>query len=560
MYAYYNANKYTVFYNSNGGNTPNPASKTVTYDSTYGTLASVSREGYTFNGWFTAASGGTKIETSTKVNITSNQTLYAHWTVNSYTVSIISSAGGSVNNNLLVINYGETNKFTATPNSGYYLESITCTNGYTVSDYSTGTSATGTQTVTLNNNSRPNGGTCTVNFRILCPYKIGQTWEFNYTGGLQNFSPACNGTYRMELYGAQGGNYASFTGGKGGKTQSEYILNNRDSLDIYIGSMGNSIYGGNNPLGWSGGSSDANGAGGGSSSVIKINRNSVSEILLLAAGGGGANLNYSGGLGGQASKYLNSNSGASGTGGGGSGYKSGIGGQIINNTKDYIWIPNMSDQDKDFNIDRSAVTGSYTKFYGNENAYGYTEKYDGVYSYIQMLGSGAINEVFTGYVNTIEGQGLRFNAMMDVQQPADYENDQSYVEYVDQNGNILYRLTFRQIKNQVDYGSHNRSTYVVAQHEDNKYYGHYNFDVSFVIPKGVSKVGFRIHCVSQLEFGNSANSGIYVTRFGLSDLGYQSSGGTNFINYNYNASNYSELSGIQNGNGYAKITLIGITN
>ena len=84
--------------------------------------------------------------------------------------------------------------------------------------------------------------------------------------------------------------------------------------------------------------------------------------------------------------------------------------------------------------------------------------------------------------------------------------------------------------------------------------------MSFVIPKGVSKVGFRIHCVSQLEFGNSANSGIYVTRFGLSDLGYQSSGGTNFINYNYNASNYSELSGIQNGNGYAKITLIGITN
>ena len=128
MYAYFTPNNYTVYFNANGGNTPNPSSKTVTYYSTYGTLASVSRTGYTFNGWYTSASGGTQITDSTKVSITSNQTLYAHWTVNSYSVSISVGTGGSVSKTSMSINYGGTNTFTVTPNSGYYLESISCTN------------------------------------------------------------------------------------------------------------------------------------------------------------------------------------------------------------------------------------------------------------------------------------------------------------------------------------------------------------------------------------------------------------------------------------------------
>ena len=38
------------------------------------------RAGYSFAGWYTSASGGTKVETGTSVAITSDQTLYAHWT------------------------------------------------------------------------------------------------------------------------------------------------------------------------------------------------------------------------------------------------------------------------------------------------------------------------------------------------------------------------------------------------------------------------------------------------------------------------------------------------
>ena len=76
---------YTVTFNANGGNTPSPTSKTVTSGSTYGTLATCTRNDannyrYTFAGWYTAASGGTQITSSTTVNLSGAQTLYAHWT------------------------------------------------------------------------------------------------------------------------------------------------------------------------------------------------------------------------------------------------------------------------------------------------------------------------------------------------------------------------------------------------------------------------------------------------------------------------------------------------
>ena len=66
---------------------------TVTYDSTYGSLPALGRAGYTFAGWWTAASNGTQITSSTKVAITAAQTLYAHWTGNEYTLSFAQNGG-----------------------------------------------------------------------------------------------------------------------------------------------------------------------------------------------------------------------------------------------------------------------------------------------------------------------------------------------------------------------------------------------------------------------------------------------------------------------------------
>ena len=69
----------TVTFDPNGGSV-SPTTKTVTIGSTYGTLPTPTRTYYNFDGWYTAASGGSKVTASTTVTATSNHTLYAHWT------------------------------------------------------------------------------------------------------------------------------------------------------------------------------------------------------------------------------------------------------------------------------------------------------------------------------------------------------------------------------------------------------------------------------------------------------------------------------------------------
>lgn len=93
LYAKWTLNTFTVTFNKNGGNTPSPASKSVTQGSTYGTLATCTRTGYTLKGWYTASSGGTKITSSTTVNLTGNQILYAQWTPITYTIAYNANGG-----------------------------------------------------------------------------------------------------------------------------------------------------------------------------------------------------------------------------------------------------------------------------------------------------------------------------------------------------------------------------------------------------------------------------------------------------------------------------------
>jgi len=145
LYAHWTAKTYTVTFNSNGGGTPSPASKTVTYGSTYGTLATASRTGYTLAGWYTAASGGTQITASSTVSITAAQTLYAHWTANTYTVTFDAN-GGTVTPATKSVTYASAYGTLPTPTrSGYkFLGWFT---GLT-----TGTQVTATTNVTFNYN------------------------------------------------------------------------------------------------------------------------------------------------------------------------------------------------------------------------------------------------------------------------------------------------------------------------------------------------------------------------------------------------------------------------
>lgn len=91
---------FTVTFNATGGNT-SQVSKTVTSGSTYGTLPTPTRNNYTFNGWYTSANGGTQVTESAKVNLSANQTLYAHWGSTtkyfSCDVKIVCTKGQTVN-------------------------------------------------------------------------------------------------------------------------------------------------------------------------------------------------------------------------------------------------------------------------------------------------------------------------------------------------------------------------------------------------------------------------------------------------------------------------------
>jgi len=73
------ANAYTVTFDANGG-TVSPASMTTGADGTLASLPAPTLAGYTLDGWFTAAVGGTQVTTDTV--FTEDAIVYAHWLQN----------------------------------------------------------------------------------------------------------------------------------------------------------------------------------------------------------------------------------------------------------------------------------------------------------------------------------------------------------------------------------------------------------------------------------------------------------------------------------------------
>lgn len=82
---------FTVSFNANEG-IVNESSKTVVYGSSYGSLPTPTRDYYTFDGWYTAKTGGNKITESSVFNSAENVTLYAHWTKNPTSDWVLESA------------------------------------------------------------------------------------------------------------------------------------------------------------------------------------------------------------------------------------------------------------------------------------------------------------------------------------------------------------------------------------------------------------------------------------------------------------------------------------
>lgn len=84
----------TISFNANGGSVAN-TTVTTYFGKAAGTLPVPTRANYTFVGWFTEASGGTEVTKDTILSEVKDITLYAHWSLITYTV-YFNANGGSV--------------------------------------------------------------------------------------------------------------------------------------------------------------------------------------------------------------------------------------------------------------------------------------------------------------------------------------------------------------------------------------------------------------------------------------------------------------------------------
>ena len=93
LYIHWKPYTYTITFNRNGGPPNGTDSATATYGSAMPSATMPTRAGYTFNGYYDAASGGTQYYTAAGAsarawNKTANTTLYAQWTKNNYTLTL----------------------------------------------------------------------------------------------------------------------------------------------------------------------------------------------------------------------------------------------------------------------------------------------------------------------------------------------------------------------------------------------------------------------------------------------------------------------------------------
>jgi uncharacterized repeat protein (TIGR02543 family) len=91
LYAQWEPQQHTIYFDANGGTTCQ-SSYTLSYGSHAYNFPEATRPGYTFEGWYTAPTGGTKIGEEYTMG-SSDVTFYAHWKANTYTVSFDANGG-----------------------------------------------------------------------------------------------------------------------------------------------------------------------------------------------------------------------------------------------------------------------------------------------------------------------------------------------------------------------------------------------------------------------------------------------------------------------------------
>lgn len=107
-----------VSFDANEGQT-DVNNKTVYYGQTYGELPQATRDNYTFDGWYTEKDAGTLVTEDSTVTALVNQTLYAHWTPNKFTITFNANEG-TVSTTTKTLTYGDSIGEMPKPTREYY--------------------------------------------------------------------------------------------------------------------------------------------------------------------------------------------------------------------------------------------------------------------------------------------------------------------------------------------------------------------------------------------------------------------------------------------------------
>ena len=337
LYALWSGTKYKITYNANGGSgEPSNQAKdkgvNLTLSSTIPT-----RTGYKFLGWGTSSSA-TSATYSAGSTYTSNAsaTLYAVWKANEATINYKTSGGtlapettyegvtrkwtadsdGFIYSNGTMIK--STYKYEGATNdlSNYNGSYLTITrSGYSVPDGKEWICLSGCtkSDATFDHDAKYGSTDFCDTTKGDCTVVLGVNWvkiqNFDYTGGSQTYTIPTDGTYKLEVWGAAGGQSVmngadGNRGGRGGYSYGEISLTANTKLYIYVGGAGakgkvntatskGGYNGGGNSY-WDGADDEASGGGGGATHIAKRSgllsalASYKSDILIVAGGGGGA--------------------------------------------------------------------------------------------------------------------------------------------------------------------------------------------------------------------------------------------------------------------------------
>ncbi len=137
-----------------------------------------------------------------------------------------------------------------------------------------------------------------LNQEIAAP-NLGTIYNFGYTGNVQSFTAPVSGFYKIELWGAQGGNNGSLLGGRGAYTAGVVELIKGQTIFIQVGGQGKLAGSASVTAGYNGGqearaySGATYGAGSGGATDVRLvggewnNATSLRSRIMVAGAGSG---------------------------------------------------------------------------------------------------------------------------------------------------------------------------------------------------------------------------------------------------------------------------------